>query len=113
VGFIRRLPHLLVASFKATLEEVVEADLILHVVDTPHAARLEEIAAVRAVLAEIGATHGELMVFNKTDRLDEHTRRELEWRNPDAVFVSALRGEGRGDLEGRIAAAMSAPVRTG
>jgi GTP-binding protein HflX len=109
VGFIRRLPHQLVASFKATLEEVVEADLILHVVDTPHAARQDEIAAVHAVLAEIGANQTELMVFNKTDQLDEHTRRELEWRNPDAVFLSALCGEGRSELESRIVAAMSAP----
>lgn len=107
VGFIRRLPHQLVASFKATLEEVVEADLILHVVDTPHAARLAEIAAVRAVLEEIGAGQTELLVFNKTDRLDDHTRRELEWHNPGAVFISALDGTGRGELEARITAAMA------
>ncbi|MRR10702.1 hypothetical protein EG831_11660 [bacterium] len=76
-------------------------------VDTPHAARLAEIAAVRAVLEEIGAGQTELLVFNKTDRLDDHTRRELEWHNPGAVFISALDGTGRGELEARITAAMA------
>ena len=68
VGFIRKLPHGLVEAFKATLEEVVQADLLLHVVDISHPQAEEQIAAVNAVLAEIGA--GEkttIMVFNKMD----------------------------------------------
>ena len=71
VGFIRKLPHGLVEAFKATLEEVVQADLLLHVVDISHPQAEEQIAAVNAVLAEIGA--GEkptIMVFNKMDRLN-------------------------------------------
>ncbi|HTY09339.1 MAG TPA: GTPase HflX [Candidatus Edwardsbacteria bacterium] len=106
VGFIRRLPHQLVASFRATLEEVVEADLVLHVVDTPHAARRQEIEAVRAVLQEIAAAGPELMVFNKIDRMDDHTLGELRWGNQDAAFVSALTGGGRRELEQMIVRAM-------
>ncbi len=71
VGFIRKLPHGLVEAFKATLEEVVQADLLLHVADISHPQAEEQIAAVNAVLAEIGA--GEkptIMVFNKMDRLN-------------------------------------------
>ncbi len=111
VGFIRRLPHQLVASFKATLEEVVEADLVLHVVDTPHAAREQEMGAVRAVLAGIGAGGSELVVFNKADLLDGRTRRELAWRHPDAVFVSAATGEGKDGLLSRIESAMAGAAR--
>ena len=71
VGFIRKLPHGLVEAFKATLEEVVQADLLLHVVDISHPQAEEQIQAVNAVLTEIGA--GEkptIMVFNKMDRLN-------------------------------------------
>jgi len=70
VGFIRKLPHSLVEAFKATLEEVVEADLLLHVVDVSHPQMEDQIAAVNAVLGEIGASNKPtLMVFNKIDRL--------------------------------------------
>ena len=75
VGFIRKLPHGLVEAFKATLEEVVQADLLLHVVDISHPQAEEQIAAVNTVLAEIGAADKPtLMVFNKIDRL--HGSRE-------------------------------------
>ena len=103
VGFIRKLPHGLVEAFKATLEEVVQADLLLHVVDLSHPQAEEQIQAVNAVLAEIGA--GEkptIMVFNKMDRFNGHAagtgtvgvlNRLLE-KHPHAVSISAATGEG-------------------
>jgi GTP-binding protein HflX len=103
VGFIRKLPHGLVEAFKATLEEVVQADLLLHVVDVSHPQAEEQIEAVNAVLAEIGAGEkSTLMVFNKTDRLNPDgngaggagaLNRLLE-RHPHAVAISAKTGEG-------------------
>lgn len=99
VGFIRRLPHLLVASFKATLEEVNQADLILHVVDSPHPLYLKEIAAVEEVLKEIKADRPEMLVFNKTDLLDQDTMDDLRRNYSEAAFISALTGEGRRELE--------------
>jgi GTP-binding protein HflX len=96
VGFIRKLPHGLVEAFKATLEEVVQADLLLHVVDISHPQAEEQVAAVNAVLAEIGA--GEkptVMVFNKMDKLNGNgALSRLQERCPHAVAVSATTGEG-------------------
>ncbi|MCX6894670.1 MAG: GTPase HflX, partial [Verrucomicrobia bacterium] len=97
VGFIRKLPHGLVEAFKATLEEVVQADLLLHVVDISHPLAKEQIQAVNSVLAEIGAADKPvLMVFNKIDRL--HSSRELLphylERHPNAVAISAATGDG-------------------
>jgi GTP-binding protein HflX len=106
VGFIRKLPHQLVEAFKATLEETVLADLILHVVDgsEPAARRSASIAAADAVLEEIGAGgKPRLLVFNKVDLLEEADRRELSLRHPDAVLVSAETGEGLDRLRVRIA----------
>jgi len=102
VGFIRRLPHQLVASFRATLEEVAEADLVLHIVDTPHRSRQEEMDAVHSVLRELKIDKPELAVFNKIDRMDQHTLDELKWNHPGALFISALTGKGRKDLEQAI-----------
>jgi GTP-binding protein HflX len=97
VGFIRKLPHGLVEAFKATLEEVVQADLLLHVVDASHPQALEQIQAVDAVLQEIGAEgKPTLMVFNKVDQLNGKQAvlsRFLE-RYPHGVAVSALDGDG-------------------
>src|SRR5262245_49302647 len=107
VGFIRKLPHQLVEAFKATLEETVLADVILHVVDgsAPEAERADSIAAADSVLEEIGAgTTPRLLVMNKTDLLDDEGRRELSLRHPDAILVSAETGEGLGSLRERIAA---------
>ncbi len=106
VGFIRKLPHELVEAFKATLEETVIADLIVHVVDgsEPDERGVESIAAVDSVLEEIGA--GEkprLLAFNKIDLLDEPERRELSLRHRDGVLVSAQTGAGLGELRERIA----------
>ncbi len=97
VGFIRKLPHGLVEAFKATLEEVVQADLLVHVVDVSHPQAEEQIQSVDAVLAEIGADgKPTLMVFNKMDRLNgsrETLNRFLE-RHPIGVAISAENGEG-------------------
>jgi GTP-binding protein HflX len=96
VGFIRKLPHRLVEAFKATLEEVVQADLLLHVVDVSHPLAGEQIRAVNAVLEDIGAAgKPTLMVFNKIDRLEngEVVGRFLE-QYPNSVAVSAVTGEG-------------------
>jgi GTP-binding protein HflX len=110
VGFIEKLPHQLVEAFKATLEETVLADLILHVVDASASEerRLADMQAVDEVLEEIGA--GEkprLLVFNKIDLLSEEERRETELDHPEAVLVSAQEGEGLDGLRERIEAAFA------
>ncbi len=108
VGFIEKLPHQLVEAFKATLEETVLADLILHVVDAaaPEERRLVDMRAVDAVLEEIGAgSKPRLLVLNKADLLDKEEREEARLRHPEAVLVSALDGEGVEPLRERIEAA--------
>jgi GTP-binding protein HflX len=105
VGFIRKLPHQLVEAFKATLEETVLADLIVHVVDAsePERHRREAIAAVNSVLEEIGADSApRLLVFNKVDLLDPDDARELSIEEPSATMVSATTGEGLERLRDRI-----------
>jgi GTP-binding protein HflX len=96
VGFIKKLPHGLVEAFKATLEEVVQADLLLHVVDISHPQAEEQITAVNSVLAEIGAAEKPvLMVFNKIDRLNGGgALNRLHEKFPNAVAISAATGEG-------------------
>ena len=95
VGFVRHLPHQLVEAFRSTLEEVVDADLILHVVDGSDEAPEEQIAAVREVLDEIGAGQvPELIVINKADIAEPDTVAALLRREPHAVVVSARTGEG-------------------
>jgi GTP-binding protein HflX len=106
VGFIRRLPHQLVEGFAATLEETLVADLVLHVVAASASDdELDaQLAAVQAVLAEIGA--GELpveLVLNKIDAVDPLRRRRLANRFPDALHVSARTGEGLEALRERVA----------
>jgi GTP-binding protein HflX len=107
VGFIRKLPHALVEAFKATLEETVLADLILHVVDgsEPEDERADSITAADAVLDEIGAgSSPRLLVMNKVDLLGEEDRLELRMRHPEAIQVSAETGEGLEQLRSAIAA---------
>lgn len=100
VGFLRKLPHTLIESFKATLEEVSEADLLIHVVDLSHSRVDENIAAVDAVTKELGAFGKQtLMVFNKIDALAnddliESCRRKF----PASVFISARTGRGLSEL---------------
>jgi GTP-binding protein HflX len=105
VGFIEKLPHQLVAAFKATLEETVLADLILHVVDAaaPEERRLADMRAVDEVLEEIGAGESpRLLVLNKADLLGDEEREEALLRHPDAVLVSALDGEGLDEPRERV-----------
>ena len=111
VGFIRKLPHQLVESFKATLEETVLADLLVHVVDAsePEQYRAESIAAVDEVLEEIGVgAKPRLIVFNKLDLLDDEARRSLLVGRRDVIGVSAQTGEGIEELRERIATEFAA-----
>ena len=104
VGFIRKLPHGLVESFKATLEEVVQADLLLHVVDVSHPQVDEQIAAVNSVLGELGAgDKPTMMVFNKVDQLNGgNTLTRLHELYPNSVAISATQGTGIGELLSEI-----------
>jgi GTP-binding protein HflX len=106
VGFIRKLPHQLVDAFAATLEETKRADLLLHVVDAsaPEDELVAMTRAVDEVLDEIGVgDQPRVLVLNKADLLDEDRRRELAFRHPEAVLVSAISGEGLDELQERIA----------
>ena len=106
VGFIRKLPHQLVDAFAATLEEALRADLIVHVADAsaPEPELAEMLSAVDDVLEETGASERpRLLALNKIDLLDDERRRELTFRHPDAVQVSATSDAGLDDLRGAIA----------
>ncbi|MGE3276294.1 MAG: GTPase HflX [Vicinamibacterales bacterium] len=95
VGFIDRLPHALVAAFRATLEETAEADLVLHVIDAANPERERHVAAVLRVLAEVGATEvPRIEVFNKVDQITADERRRLQEADPGAALISAVTGEG-------------------
>lgn len=107
VGFVRHLPTQLVEAFKSTLEEVLEADLILHVVDGADPFPLKQIEAVNAVLLDIVRETGEeppaeIIVVNKIDAADPLTLAELRHTLDDVVFVSAKTGEGIAELESRV-----------
>ena len=98
VGFVRKLPHDLVEAFRSTLEEVLDAELLLHVVDAGRDPE-RQIAAVTGVLSEIGAAgKPALLVLNKTDLLEEVELDKLRGRYPDAVFTSAAGGGGVSDV---------------
>ncbi len=104
VGFIRKLPHDLVASFRSTLEEAREADILVHVVDIANHLYLEQMDVVQSVLEDLGAKDKTmLLVFNKVDRVtDESTLVEARRRHPDALFVSAIRQIGLDRLIQRL-----------
>ena len=107
VGFVRHLPHQLIDAFRSTLEETAEADLILHVVDGSDAEPEAQIAAVRAVLAEIGAGHvPELVVVNKIDSADPVVLQGLRAREPGSLSISAKTGAGLAALRDAIEAAL-------
>jgi GTP-binding protein HflX len=105
VGFIRELPHQLVAAFRATLEETIHADLLLHVVDAASPVRMEQIEQVNAVLSEIGADHiPQILVWNKIDSADLQPGLERdEYDKIRRVFISAQTGAGLGLLREAVA----------
>jgi len=113
VGFVRHLPHQLVEAFRSTLEEVADADLMLHVVDASDADPEEQIRSVREVLADIDALAvPEQLVFNKIDAADPETLIRLRALAPDAIFVSARTGEGLSALSTLIDARLPRPKRS-
>jgi GTP-binding protein HflX len=110
VGFIRKLPHTVIESFKATLEEVQLADILIHIIDLSHPQYHEQMAAVDEALAELGAAGKQtILVFNKIDRVADRVivNNQLE-RHPGSVCISARTGEGMdtliGELQVRLAA---------
>ena len=108
VGFVRDLPHQLVESFRTTLEEAVNTDLLLHVVDCAADEPDRQIGAVRSTLAEIGAHDlTELLVLNKVDVATPEAVRRLQALHPDAVTVSAFSGDGMTELLGAIESAVA------
>ena len=112
VGFIDRLPHTLVAAFRATLEEVVSADLLLHVIDAGSPGVDHRVAAVRRTLDEVGAGGVLSMdVYNKCDLLDPGEVQRLERREPDALCISAVTGLGRAELIDAITARLALDAR--
>jgi len=114
VGFVRRLPHQLIAAFRSTLDAALDAQLLVHVVDAAAADPDGEIAAVREVLAEAGAPVPELLVCNKADVADADRLAALVARNPGSVVVAGRTGAGLDALREAIAEHLSrqAPVLT-
>ncbi len=103
VGFIRKLPHHLVESFKSTLDEVREADLLLHVVDGSSPMVHEYIEVVDETLKELKATKQDrILIFNKVDRMNDEQHEMLRQEYPDAHYISAVRGIGLSELEAAI-----------
>ena len=112
VGFIDRLPHGLIAAFRATLEEVADADLLLHVVDAASEDRERNVEAVHRVLDEVGALGvPTLLVWNKCDLVGEHERVRLRQGHPGAVLVAAATGDGLDRLRAHIASRLGLDIR--
>jgi GTP-binding protein HflX len=111
VGFVRHLPHDIVEAFRSTLEEVADADLLLHVVDGSHPDPLAQIQAVREVLAEIDASDvPEIIVINKADAADPLALAPILHREPGAIVVSARTGEGIDKLRELLEGALPQPL---
>ena len=103
VGFIRKLPHHLVQSFKSTLDEVREADLLIHLVDGSSTMVHEYIEVVQQTLKELKSNNKQtLLVFNKVDRMDDEQHEILRGEYPNALYISAIRGIGLSELEEAI-----------
>ena len=99
VGFVRHLPHQLVEAFRSTLEEITDADLVLHLLDGSDESPVSQLNAVREVLAELGLTEvKELVVINKVDVSDAQTITEMKLLVPEALFISAKTGTGLAQL---------------
>ncbi|MCK7626148.1 GTPase HflX [Streptomyces sp. RS10V-4] len=110
VGFVRHLPHHLVEAFRSTMEEVADADLILHVVDGSHPAPEEQLAAVREVIRDVGATDvPEIVIVNKADAADPLTLQRLLRQEKRALVVSARTGEGIAELRELLDAELPRP----
>ena len=110
VGFVRNLPHQLVEAFRSTLEEVRDADVIVHVVDAAHPDPASQLTTVRDVIGEVDARHiPEIVVFNKADLVTDDTRLVLRGLEPKAIFASARSGEGIEELLQRIAQTIPQP----
>ena len=108
VGFVRHLPHQLVEAFRSTLEEIADADLVLHLVDGSDESPISQLISVREVLAEIGTNmNRELVVVNKIDNAQPETIRELKQLVPEAVLISAKTGTGIDELLAEIEAKLS------
>jgi GTP-binding protein HflX len=111
VGFIDRLPHALVAAFRATLEETADADLVLHVIDAAASDRDRRMNAVRSVLQEVGALDVPMIeVYNKCDALTPDERRRLQDQDPGALSISALTRTGIDELVETIASRLALDV---
>ena len=112
VGFIARLPHALVAAFRATLEETADADLVVHVIDAAAPDRDRRMHAVQLVLDEVGAIDVPLLeVYNKCDALTDDERRRLHDLDPSALCISALQRQGIGELIETITSRLALDVR--
>ena len=110
VGFVRSLPTQLVEAFRSTLEEVADADVILHVVDASHPDPEGQIRAVREVIADLDARRiPEIIVLNKADAADPFILERMRQREPDHVIVSARTGEGIDELKQKIADTIPRP----
>jgi GTP-binding protein HflX len=108
VGFIRDLPHKLIASFKATLEEARQADLLLHVADASSPAALDQVRAVYGVLEDLEIDQKDtLLVLNKADQADPQQLDQLTQRYPGAVAISAITREGLPQLAQAVSDALS------
>ena len=108
VGFIDRLPHTLVAAFRATLEETADADLVLHVIDAANPERERHMAAVTRVLEEVGAhLVPRIEVYNKVDQLSPDERRRVQEGDPSALLISAATGQGCDDLLESVASRLA------
>jgi GTP-binding protein HflX len=112
VGFIDRLPHTLVAAFRATLEEVSEADLVLHVIDAAAPERERQVAAVRRVLEDVGAASVPVVdVYNKIDAITPDERRRIAAADPAAALISSRTGAGVDELVQMIASRVALDTR--
>jgi len=108
VGFIDRLPHTLVAAFRATLEETADADLVLHVIDASNPERDRHVAAVTRVLEEVGAIEvPRVEVYNKIDLISADERRRIQDADPSALLISSNTGEGCDELLDSVASKLA------
>ena len=111
VGFVRNLPHQLVEAFRSTLEEVADADIVLHVVDGSHPDPAGQLQTVRDVMGDVGARDlPEIVVFNKADLIADDERLVLQGLEPKAHFVSSRSGEGIEELRAAIDEALPMPA---